>query len=211
VIRFADRGGSPSDVDRGGDGEAVLDEHASPGLQSIIESLDPEVSIRVFDLGPAVSANISFLSRYSGHIQIADAVADLTAIVPDEDEPDRTATRVEEVVPVDAGDYDLVLLWDVLSYLDRDVAKTLVARLRSACRPGGRLLLLVHSGSEMPEQPCTYVIRSGDRIANRSSSTSTMAVRELAPAEVERLLEGFRIEASFVLRHGMREFVAVRM
>ena len=33
---------------------------------------------------------------------------------------------------------------------------------------------------------------------------------DLPPAEVEKLLAGFRVEHSFVLRHGVREYVAVR-
>jgi hypothetical protein len=212
VIRFAERGTTaaprPGETSDGAEGRV---EHASPGMAAIVDCLDPESKIRVLDLGPAVPANISFLSQYSSHIRIADAVADLRAIVPNEDDPSVVPSAVAEVLPAEPGDFDLVLVWDLLSYLSSEVVESLADQLKTACRAGAKVLLLVHSGSTMPAEPQVFEIRSRDQLVYRAASSDSEPARELPPAEVERILDGFRIESSFVLRHGIREFVAVRM
>jgi hypothetical protein len=212
VIRFSERGTStpePREDQLDGPGDPV--EHASPGLKSIVDRLDPESKIRVLDLGPAVSANISFFSQYSSHIRIADAVDDLRAIIPDEDDPGEVHTLVADILPMESSEFDLVMIWDLLSYLQPEVVESLVGRLRLTCRAGARLLLLTHSGPTMPEIPQVFEIHTGDHITYRPTSTVPIPSKELPPAEVERMLDGFRIESSYVLRHGVREFVAVRM
>jgi hypothetical protein len=65
-------------------------------------------------------------------------------------------------------------------------------------------------GDEMPAEPQAFQIEAEDRVSYRPAGPEMRAPTPLQPAEVERLLAGFRIESSFILRHGVREFVAVR-
>jgi len=185
VIRFADRGTGPGvrKGDREGSPEGPV-EHPSPGLRAIVEALDPESDNRVLDVGPAVPANITFFSRFATHIRIADAVEDLRSIVPDEDDPDAVVAMVEKILPVEPGEFDVVMAWDLLSYLGPEVVVSLVARLQMACRSGAKVLLLIQSGSTMPADPQVFEIRSDDRIAYRPTTSRSVAPRDVPPAEV---------------------------
>jgi cytoskeletal protein CcmA (bactofilin family) len=183
-------------------------EHGSPGLAKIFSSLHPEGDARILDLGPAVSSNIEKLSDYAGHIRVVDAAEALCAPIPDDDDWS-PSPRVARLLPVEIGEFELVFVWDLLNYLRADVSDALVERLRHQCRPGTRLFALIHEGATMPARPQVYEVRGRDLLLYRPRTHAEVPGPSLPPAEVERRLEGFRIEASFVLRHGIREYVAI--
>jgi len=212
VIRLAERGTVPGarhgDREDGPDGPV---EHVSPGLKAIADGLNPDLEYRFLDLGPAVPANIDYFSRYASHIRIADAVEDLRSIVPDEENPDLLVDLVGQALPLKPLEFDVVMAWDLLSYLNAEVVEATMDRLQVACRPGGKVLLLIHSGTTMPAAPQVFEIQSNNTINYRLTTSAVTDTRDVPPAEVERLLDGFRVESSFVLRHGIREYVAVRL
>jgi len=203
VRRFRHAEAGP-DAQGGGTGAASggVDEHRSPGLKAALAGLSARVGCRVLDLGPALPANIDFLSGFASHLSIADLSAD-DGLAPG---TDLWRRRLADI----AGPFDLVLVWDLLSHLDRQQARDLVGWLKPATRQGGALFLLVHEGPEMPARPQVFEIRSDEQILYRPSGLGAIAAPRIPPAEVARLLSGFRIDASFVLRHGVREYVAVR-
>lgn len=239
MIRFRHRDNHP-DAARAAEAAelAGAEEHRSPGLQAALAVHAARAGCRVLDLGPAVPANVTFVSAFASHLRIADLMdddangsssgpsgdpdgvdADVDSAEASEvdgsDEPDGAdpSTRPRDLAErlTDTEEpFDLVLVWDYLSRLDRTQTDQLVGRLRRATRPGSALYLLVHEGSEMPAEPQVFEIREQDRIAYRPAGQGSTPAPKIPPAEVARRLSGFRIDASFVLRHGVREYVAVR-
>ena len=211
MIRF--KGREDDRIATANEPESQLDDpvvHGSPGLRKILSALASETAARILDLGPAVPSNISTLSDFAGHIRVADAADELCAPIAEDD--DWTATsRAAALLPAETGEFDLVLAWDILNYLRKDVSEAVVDRLRQRCQPGARIFALIHEGPTMPAVPQVFEIREGDRLAYRASTLEQLASPKLTPAEVERRLGGFRIEASFVLQHGIREYVAIRV
>lgn len=179
-----------------------VEEHRSPGLHAALAGHAARVGCRVLDLGPAVPANVAFLSAFASHLNIADLNGDGLPAADRESWRERLAET--------PGPFDLVLVWDILSRIDREQTDDLVGHLRRATRPGGALFLLIHEGSEMPADPDVFEIRGDDRIAYRAVGSESAPAPKIPPAEVARRLSGFRVDASFVLRHGVREYVAVR-
>jgi hypothetical protein len=149
-----------------------------------------------------VPANVAFLSRITSHVSIAD--------LSEDDGGGTGPHRWRERVAVAVGPFDLVLVWDYLNRLDRQEARDLVGWLRSVTQPGAVLFLLVHEGPEMPARPVVYEIRGEETIRYRPADGGSVAAPTILPAEVGRLLAGFRVDASFLLRHGVREYVGVR-
>jgi hypothetical protein len=178
------------------------EEHRSPGLKAALAGSASRPGCRVLDLGPAVQANVAFLTRCASHLSIADLCDEHRA---SETGGQGWSERLATVV----GPFDLVLVWDLLSYLDRRQAKELVDRLRCVAGPSLVLYLLVHEGPEMPARPRVYEIRGEEAILYRAVRCGRVAAPRIPPVEVTRLLAGFRIDASFLLRHGVREYVAV--
>lgn len=176
------------------------EEHSSPGLHTALSGHAGAAGYRVLDLGPAVPANVAFMSGFASHLRIVDLIGEGT------DAPESWAQRLAEAV----GPFDLVLIWDFLSRLDREQTDQLIAALQRVTRPCGALFVMVHEGVEMPLEPIQFEIGSDDRITYRLRGDRWIPVPRIPPAEVARRLAGFRIDASFVLRHGIREYVAVR-
>jgi hypothetical protein len=162
----------------------------------------------VLDLGPSVAANVSFYSRFARHIQIVDLLGEMKS---ETSEPRSAGPVLDRSVAGGDAIYDLVLLWDIINYLDGEQVMDLIARLHAASRPNARLFMMIFVGDEMPAVPQSFEIVAEDQISYRPAGPETTTSTRLSPAEVERLLGGFRIEGSFILRHGVREFVAVRV
>ena len=200
-LRHHDSGADARD-DGGEAAQGAIEEHRSPGLKATLAGAAARSGCRVLDLGPLVPANVAFLARFASHVSIADL---------DENDGGGTAPqRWRERLAAAVGPFDLVLAWDFLNHLDRQEARSLVAWLRSVTRPGAVLFLLFHEGPEMPARPVVYEIRGEETIRYRPADGGSVAAPTIPPAEVGRLLAGFRVDASFILRHGVREYVAVR-
>jgi hypothetical protein len=58
--------------------------------------------------------------------------------------------------------------------------------------------------------PNRYRIIDNARIAYEKATTEQLGAPDLPPAAVGKLLQGFRVEHSFVLQHGVHEYVASR-
>jgi hypothetical protein len=178
----------------------AAEEHPSPGLHVALSGHAGVAGARVLDLGPAVPANVAFMSGFASHLRIVDLLGEGA------DRSQNWAERLAEAI----GPFDLVLVWDLLSRLDPDRAHYLIDVLHRATRPGGALFLMVYEGSEMPREPIQFEIARDDRVRYRLQSDLRAPAPRIPPADVARRLLGFRIDASFVLRHGVREYVAVR-
>jgi len=178
------------------------EELLSPGLRAALAGPSARPGCRILDFGPLLPANLTFLSRFASHVGIADLSGEADGGAGAQGWRSR-------LVGIE-GPFDLVLAWDLLSHINREEARDLVGWLSSVTRPGGALFLMVPEGPEMPARPGVFEIRGNDRIARRPAICDTVAAPKIPPAEVARLLAGFRVDASFLLRHGVREYVALR-
>lgn len=106
--------------------------------------------------------------------------------------------------------FDLVLAWDALDYFAKDEVTALIDLLARLCRPDARLHLIVSGLDTMPARPTRYRIVDAGNLSYEQADDEKVGSPNQTPAMVEKALEGFRIEHSFVLRHGVHEFVAAR-
>jgi hypothetical protein len=183
----------------------------SPGLEAALAGVPSDGSCGVLDLGPAVSGNLGFFSTFASRVQIVDlfGVGSANAAAPEPDlEPGMQVLR--DLVPLASGTYHLVLAWDLLAYLPSHRIGDLIGALAELCRPEARLHAIVPTTELIPAAPRRYRIVDGESLVYEQVATDLRAAPELPPNAVDRLLEGFEIEHSFVLRHGVREYVATR-
>ena len=186
-------------------------EHHSPGLQAALEAVRERQSVRVLDLGPAVATNFEFLSEFGRHIRFADLVGEDGPIseLGGGDEL-QLRRRARELLPPDWGIFDLVIAWDLINYLDDTQVKPIAERLRDLCRDGAILFVMIATIGEVPAKPPKYTIVDRSTLLASSDSAEVVECPRRPPAAVERLLRGFSVERSFILRHGVQEYVAVR-
>lgn len=186
--------------------------HPSLALQELCEQLEEGGSYRFLDLGPALGANVEFFSRFTGHIQIVDLHTSLTS--------DQTlAVRVREhpeavlrkLLPSpEGGTFDVVLAWDLFNYLEREQLRALGEQLAALTRHGGYLLALLSALREIPARPQAFRIVDQGTLAYQPRSRGNRTSSHYQPADVATLMPGFSVYRSFLLRHGVREYLLVR-
>lgn len=159
---------------------------------------------RVLDLGAASPAKLAVYEACARGVRFVDLLREIG-----EGQAEPTGEALTAMLSDPVGPTDAVLMWDALDYLSPSAASTLVERLARSARPGARLFAVVSSSRTLPATPARYEILDGERLVARPSSAATRPGPQLAPAEVERRLSPFRVERSFVLRHGARELLGV--
>lgn len=187
--------------------------HTSPALEALVARLERSAPPSVLDLGSAVGANVEFFSRFAGRLSIADfhgsLTTDETLAVRFHEHP--AAVLPELLPPQEAHQgYDVLLVWDLFNYLTREQMQALGTHLGRLARPGAHLLALVATATEIPAEPRSYRIEEGRSLRYTTSVTRPRKSPRWAPAELGRSLPDFTVDRSYLLRHGVQEYLMLR-
>jgi SAM-dependent methyltransferase len=106
--------------------------------------------------------------------------------------------------------FDAVLAWDLLNYLDRREVAALADQLNRYCRPGALLFALISILKQAPAQPVRFRILDHERLAYEVRGPALRPCPRYAPAELSELLRGFRLDRTFLMRHGVQEYLFAR-
>lgn len=176
---------------------------AAPGLSALFDGLERTRRLDILDLGPATDGNLRWYGPFARRVRFADLLAAREA----GEAPSRTLEALEER---DEGPYHLVVAWDVLDRATPRDRPVLIQGLGRLARSGARLFALFDM-SERPFVPSVrYSVVDGTRVAETAVGPERPVLTRLLPAQVDGLLEPFRVARVFVLRSGVREVVAVR-
>ena len=185
---------------------------SSLALGMLMEHVGGRRDCRVLDLGPGFGANVEFLSRFSSRLFIEDLYRTLTSIGHPYTGADRVYCPLFQALLPDPGrtHIDLVLLWDLLDYLDRDDIRRLSAHIAALGRSGTLLYGLVSTRQKIPETPASYKIVDAGNIVCRPTSTGQRDGPRHSQVRLLELMRGFRVKRSFLLRNGMQEYLFER-
>jgi hypothetical protein len=181
----------------------------SQALSILLERLHTERKHHVLDLGAASGANVDFFSGFRCKIYVADLFRALSSEPISPAGADGAASALfERLLPYEDGTrFDAIVAWDLFNYLKADVLSHLAGRLRGFCRRGTVMFALGWGRAEIPVEPVRFRIGEDRRVTYDVSSPDTRACPRYAPREMERLMPGFRISRSFLLRNGLQEYV----
>lgn len=178
-------------------------ERAAPGIAALFDGVADNQTHTVLDFGPATEGNLRLYSRYARQIRFADL---LSAPPPGES----WAQALDGLPRYPGHPYDLVLAWNLLDRMAPEQRPLVVERLVELTAPGARLYLVMDTSGASTTQPLRFSLLGEDRVRQEPAGPAHPAWPRPLPAEMERLLEPFRVTQAFVLRLGMREYVAVR-
>lgn len=188
--------------------------HASPALEALVERLQRSAPPSILDLGPALGTNVEFFSRYAARLVIADFLGSLSTdeglAIRFHQQP---ASVVPEILSAATGAselHDVVLAWDVFNYLTREQMDALGEHLGRVTRPGAHLLTLVATVPEVPAEPVLYKIEDDSHLRYGVRSPRPRKSPRWAPAELGRSLASFTVDRSYLLRHGVQEYLMLR-
>lgn len=166
----------------------------------------------MLDLGPALGASVEFLAGYSVQLFIADlyrSVRSSTGQLPPD--ANRLGRLLEEQLPVpEERPFDLVLAWDLLNYFAADQLEALGQHLGSLCRPGGQLFALIATRGPISDRPLNFEIVASDLLRYGETAATERDTPGYHETALERLLDAFAVQTSFLLRNGMQEYIFTR-
>jgi hypothetical protein len=207
---FSPRGSGPRKEQGRVQVEVEPDVHRSLAFAALCEEIRRR-KLTVLDLGSAVGSNVEFLSQYGCKLFIEDLYAALSSRAPGEGGDLAGPSFFTEFlsVPEDTR-FDVVLAWDLFDYLQRKELATFAEQLRNHTNRGALIFALISYHKTIPAQPYRFRIKDDQHLVYERRTGAERPSPRLAPAEVTNLLKGFRVDRSFLLKHGIQEYLLVR-
>jgi len=188
-------------------------EFSSPSVGILSKRfLDPG-KYQVLDLGAPEESNVAFFSGSRCKFYIEDLnrffIAPREGITGKGDEADDVASAVAAALGYEsAARFDLVLGWDLFSYMDCSAIELLMARVARSCHAGTLLFLTVATGAKIPRAPARITMTRRGRLCYRSAVDSrSISNPRVSPTSLEKMMPGFRLLHSFLLGEEMQEFL----
>ena len=183
--------------------------HKSLGLNALLDPVRGDRSYSILDLGPALEANVRFWPQFSCWLHIHDFYRSYrewkAAVVPEEESEEAAFSAL---LPFnDETVFDIILAGDIFNYFDLRQLKALVQRLSRWCRPGTRLFALISSLPNISVSPTIFRILNREQMIYEIPTQDTRPCPRHQPRDITRLLARFNVSSSFLLRHGIREYV----
>lgn len=191
------RGGSRPD--------SGMQERPSLALEHAITSVRARGGF-VLDLGSASGPNVTFFSGLGCKLYIADLNNSLFSTTTLADRAEALDQALGREIPANES-FDLVLLWDLLDYLDDAEIRILGARLRPVCRATALLYGMVSYRKEIPDRPVRYEVRDLKTIGSAVDSPLVRPAPLHKEPELAKLLPDFEVDSTYLLRHGMQEYL----
>jgi len=184
------------------------DARTSLGLRELLRGLPRDRRHSVLDLGPASNGNVTFFAEHSCRLYIADLFQTLRQRggLP----PEQAAAFDRELtasLPEDS--FDLIICWDLLNYLSGPQMEILGRHLAARSHPGSRMFALVAPHGEIPDVPQRFEIVSAETVRYITRSTARRPAPAYREPELNRWIAPFAVESSYLLRHGMQEYILV--
>ena len=185
--------------------------HGSLALKALLHDLRPESRPSVLDLGPPLAGNVKFLSALSCRVRVADLFRSLSSESLDNRQPEVMAALYERLLPLAPDErFNMLFAWDVFDYLRPDQVASLIARLTPACAPDAGALVLVSTRRQIPAAPMRYRILDRESLAGEGRHEPVRVSPRYTQADLERMMPGFTVRRSFLLRNGIQEYLLAR-
>jgi len=213
-MRWLQRSRAVAPTSRGSDVENAREDespavHDSPALTEIFAALDPERPVRVLDLGPALQTNLDFYATIADGVRIVPLLRNDGLAGLQELDAEAFAARLNRLLPINDEGFGLIFMWDLLNYLVDEQPSLLAHHLAAVAESGAKIHAMIVNAATMPSEPSRYELMKAGRLTYRPTTRQRTAAPDPPAARVERWLGSFLVERSFLLRHGIREFIAV--
>lgn len=183
--------------------EAGPDERAAPGVAALFRERSEHESHAVLDLGPSSGSSLEVYRRFARHVRFADLLSERAE--------HGSAAALESLPGQPDRPYDMVFAWNAVDRLLPRERTRLVQRLAEISAPDA-WLHMVTDAAERPARrpPLRFVLLDVDRVRCEPAGPPRTSRNRLLPADVEELLDPFRVVRAFTLKGGLREYVAAR-
>jgi hypothetical protein len=183
--------------------------HKSLGLNTLLRSMQDDRKYFILDLGQPLGGNVEFWSQYQCRLYIEDFYRDYRAKAAPGAEVSKEAIFADLLQFSAETSFDIILTWDLFNYLDPEEIGMLVLRLSRWCRSGALLFALISSLPLIPAEPTVFRILDSERMVYETRTHETQPCPRYHPRDVAKYVAPFEVSSSFLLRHGIQEYVFV--
>lgn len=191
---------------------------SAPGLERVATRIATSRRSGILDLGPPSRANVEYLSQFSCVLHIGDLFRALDEepdmLVPVderdpevEDERDLESAAERLLAYKDGTRFDAVFAWNLLDYLDEALSRAVMRRIGRYCRTGTLVYLTISNRETIPDQPGRFTIVDEQHLRFQRVGIGTRSGMQHSPRALQRMMPGFRLQHSFLLRHELQDYL----
>ena len=183
--------------------------HRSLALGLLFHQFQHGKKYRILDLGPAVAKNIAFFGQYSCKLYIEDFYETIISFdyLSPEDGFSYEAVFSYLFPYYRTTQFDFILTWDLLNYLEKAEFKHLLLHLGRYAHTGTLLFSMVSTQTHIPEIPYRFEIADKQTLVYRSNSTVMRPSPKYEQRDLNRMMNRFKVCNSFLLTNGYREYL----
>ena len=186
----------------------------SNGLRHFFETMPSSGNREILDLGGISEANIEYLSGHGGKIHTVDLIdcydSGVAAGSAERYSLEAAHGFVDQYLNFARTQFDAILAWDSLEFLDSDALHLTIPRLAEILRPGGVLLAFFHTQARGETVPLhRYSIQGVDELALAPRKERAMP-NTFNNRSLERLFQDFDSVKFFLTRDNLREVIVTR-
>jgi len=190
----------------------ALDTRQSRGLDQFFSSFRDQAGLSILDLGGAHQENVNFITNLGHKFYSEDFLRIFQETfgedIADQSNPGRIHYFLRRSLDYTDEQFDGVLAWDALVYMEPALLAATVDRLLQILKPKGYLLAMFHSAERQQTAPC-YSFRIQDlRTLRVSLDGERPASRQLFNnRSLEKLFQKFESVKFFLSRDSLREVI----
>ncbi|MBV8514819.1 MAG: hypothetical protein JO260_05930 [Acidobacteria bacterium] len=196
----------------------------SNGLKELMWNLDGLGRGTMLDMGGAWQATLSFFIEKGFRVTTDDLLRAWKQFLDNEEKEYRERSKSDQSLDLSPAvranrffesniqypisSFDVVLLWDLLDYLDPAMATRTVAAITDLLRPGGVVFTMFHS--KKPEGFQRYRVADAGTLQVVSANVICPAQRVYQNREIQDLFGRYRTAKSFIARDQLRENLFIK-
>ncbi len=185
--------------------------YKSLALSELMRQLEPERRYSILDLGRACPENVNHWSRFGARICFPDFYREFISSVPPAPIDEGAADfPFEKLLPPGSDrSFDIILGWDLFNYFEHDHLVGLIRWLRGICHPGTYVFVLVSSLQQIFTEPTLFRIMDSEHLLYENRTPVARRCPQYQPRDIKLMMAGFEVLVSFLLRHGVQEYLFV--
>jgi hypothetical protein len=192
--------------------QAVIATRSSRGLEEFFGYIRGQSGLTILDLGGATQQNVSFITNLGHRLYSEDFLQILnetfgSADTVDQSNPGRIEYFLRQALDYPEEQFDGVLIWDVLEYLEPPLLAAVIERMRKIVRRKSYLLAFFHSDDKLDAVPF-YTFRIQEINALQVSQLGLRRPTQLFNnRSLEKLFGEFESVKFFLTRERLREVI----
>jgi hypothetical protein len=204
--------GRPTSPLRSAVAQAAVSMRPSRGLEQFFGNIRGQSGLTILDLGGATQQNVNFITNLGHRLYSEDFLQILNETFGAEDtvdqaNPGRIDYFLRQALDYPEGQFDGVLLWDVLEYLTPALLAVVIERLHLIVRPSSYMLAFFHSDDKLEAVPL-YTFRIQEMNTLQVAQQGMRRPAQLFNnRSLEKLFSRFESVKFFLAKDRLREVI----